>query len=77
MLVFKFFIEEVVVDIISVFDKLEVLSALSLGIIEEKVVVEIVVFRIIGVELMEFVRRNIGLSYELCRVVIGVVVGYI
>jgi hypothetical protein len=58
-------------------DDLEALSALSLGTTEEKAVAETAVPRTIGAELMELVRRNTGLSHELCRVAIGVVVGHI
>ncbi|XP_014440673.1 LOW QUALITY PROTEIN: NCK-interacting protein with SH3 domain [Tupaia chinensis] len=53
------------------------LGALSLGPAEEKAVAESAVPRTIGAELMELVRRNTGLSHELCRVAIGVVVGHI
>lgn len=69
--------EEVAVDTTSAPDKLEALSALSLGTTEEKAVAETAVPRTIGAELMELVRRNTGLSHELCRVAIGVVVGHI
>ncbi|XP_062970715.1 NCK-interacting protein with SH3 domain [Cynocephalus volans] len=58
-------------------DDLEDLGALSLGTTEEKAVAETAVPRTIGAELMELVRRNTGLSHELCRVAIGVVVGHI
>nr|XP_020771759.1 NCK-interacting protein with SH3 domain isoform X2 [Odocoileus virginianus texanus] len=58
-------------------DELEALGALSLGATEEKVAAEPAVPRTIGAELMELVRRNTGLSHELCRVAIGVVVGHI
>ncbi|XP_050996323.1 NCK-interacting protein with SH3 domain [Acomys russatus] len=44
---------------------------------EEKPAAETAVPRTIGAELMELVRRNTGLSHELCRVAIGVVVGHI
>lgn len=44
---------------------------------EEKAPAETAVPRTIGAELMELVRRNTGLSHELCRVAIGVVVGHI
>ncbi|KAF3829164.1 NCK-interacting protein with SH3 domain isoform X2 [Mirounga leonina] len=69
--------EEVAVDTTSASDELEALGALSLGTTEEKVVAETAVPRTIGAELMELVRRNTGLSHELCRVAIGVVVGHI
>ncbi|XP_032267128.1 NCK-interacting protein with SH3 domain isoform X2 [Phoca vitulina] len=69
--------EEVAVDTTSASDGLEALGALSLGTTEEKVVAETAVPRTIGAELMELVRRNTGLSHELCRVAIGVVVGHI
>ncbi|XP_008563971.1 PREDICTED: NCK-interacting protein with SH3 domain isoform X3 [Galeopterus variegatus] len=58
-------------------DDLEDLGALSLGTTEEKAVAETAVPSTIGAELMELVRRNTGLSHELCRVAIGVVVGHI
>lgn len=58
-------------------DELEALGALSLGATEEKAAAEPAVPRTIGAELMELVRRNTGLSHELCRVAIGVVVGHI
>ena len=58
-------------------DELEALGALSLGATEEKAAAEPTVPRTIGAELMELVRRNTGLSHELCRVAIGVVVGHI
>ncbi|XP_065791448.1 NCK-interacting protein with SH3 domain [Muntiacus reevesi] len=58
-------------------DELEDLGALSLGATEEKAAAEPAVPRTIGAELMELVRRNTGLSHELCRVAIGVVVGHI
>uniref|UniRef100_E1BG80 NCK interacting protein with SH3 domain n=1 Tax=Bos taurus TaxID=9913 RepID=E1BG80_BOVIN len=58
-------------------DELEALGALNLGATEEKAVAEPAVPRTIGAELMELVRRNTGLSHELCRVAIGVVVGHI
>ncbi|XP_055269742.1 NCK-interacting protein with SH3 domain isoform X1 [Moschus berezovskii] len=58
-------------------DELEALGALNLGATEEKVAAEPAVPRTIGAELMELVRRNTGLSHELCRVAIGVVVGHI
>lgn len=64
-------------DTTSASDGLEALGALSLGTTEEKVVAETAVPRTIGAELMELVRRNTGLSHELCRVAIGVVVGHI
>lgn len=57
--------------------ELEALGALSLGAGEEKAAAEPAVPRTIGAELMELVRRNTGLSHELCRVAIGVVVGHI
>ncbi|XP_054992246.1 NCK-interacting protein with SH3 domain [Sorex araneus] len=44
---------------------------------EEQAPAEAAVPRTIGAELMELVRRNTGLSHELCRVAIGVVVGHI
>ncbi|XP_069329715.1 NCK-interacting protein with SH3 domain isoform X1 [Eulemur rufifrons] len=69
--------EEVAVDTTSAPDDLEALDALSLGTTEEKAVAETAVPRTIGAELMELVRRNTGLSHELCRVAIGVVVGHI
>ncbi|XP_053455067.1 NCK-interacting protein with SH3 domain isoform X2 [Nycticebus coucang] len=69
--------EEVAVGTASAPDDLEALDALSLGTTEEKAVVETAVPRTIGAELMELVRRNTGLSHELCRVAIGVVVGHI
>lgn len=69
--------EEVAVDTTSAPDELEALGALSLGTTDEKVVAEPAVPRTIGAELMELVRRNTGLSHELCRVAIGVVVGHI
>lgn len=65
------------VDTPSAPDELEALGALSLETTEEKAVAETVVPRTIGAELMELVRRNTGLSHELCRVAIGVVVGHI
>lgn len=58
-------------------DELEALGTLNLGATEEKAVAEPAVPRTIGAELMELVRRNTGLSHELCRVAIGVVVGHI
>ncbi|XP_076985498.1 NCK-interacting protein with SH3 domain isoform X2 [Tamandua tetradactyla] len=58
-------------------DELETLGALSLETPEEKTVPEIAVPKTIGAELMELVRRNTGLSHELCRVAIGIVVGHI
>ncbi|KAM8758588.1 NCK-interacting protein with SH3 domain isoform 2-T2 [Rhynchonycteris naso] len=69
--------EEVAVDTPSAPEELEDLSALNLGTTEEKAVAEMAVPRTIGAELMELVRRNTGLSHELCRVAIGVVVGHI
>ncbi|XP_023375296.1 NCK-interacting protein with SH3 domain isoform X1 [Otolemur garnettii] len=69
--------EEVAVGTTSAPDDLEALDALSLRTTEEKAVVETAVPRTIGAELMELVRRNTGLSHELCRVAIGVVVGHI
>ncbi|XP_004834029.1 NCK-interacting protein with SH3 domain [Heterocephalus glaber] len=69
--------EEVVVHTTSAPDDLESLGALSLGTTEEKAVAETAVPRTIGAELMELVRRNTGLSHDLCRVAIGVVVGHI
>ncbi|KAM6159920.1 NCK-interacting protein with SH3 domain [Erethizon dorsatum] len=69
--------EEVVVCTTSAPDDLESLGALSLGTTEEKTASETAVPRTIGAELMELVRRNTGLSHELCRVAIGVVVGHI
>ncbi|XP_058413762.1 NCK-interacting protein with SH3 domain [Diceros bicornis minor] len=69
--------EEVAVDTTSAPDELETLGALSLGTTEEKAVAETAVPRTIGAELMELVRRNTGLSHELCRVAIGIVVGHI
>lgn len=69
--------EEVAVDTASAPDELEALGALSLGTTEEKAAAETAVPRTIGAELMELVRRNTGLSHELCRVAIGVVVGHI
>ncbi|VCW49890.1 unnamed protein product, partial [Gulo gulo] len=69
--------EEVAVDTASAPDELEALGALSLGTTDEKAVAEPAVPRTIGAELMELVRRNTGLSHELCRVAIGVVVGHI
>ncbi|XP_075403425.1 NCK-interacting protein with SH3 domain [Tenrec ecaudatus] len=53
------------------------LESLNLGPTEEKAVTELAVPKSIGAELMELVRRNTGLSHELCRVAIGVVVGHI
>ncbi|XP_037706350.1 NCK-interacting protein with SH3 domain isoform X2 [Choloepus didactylus] len=58
-------------------DVLEALGTLSLETPEEKTVPETAVPKTIGAELMELVRRNTGLSHELCRVAIGVVVGHI
>ncbi|KAB0396988.1 hypothetical protein E2I00_000569, partial [Balaenoptera physalus] len=69
--------EEVAVDTAPAPDELEALGALSLGTTEEKALAETAVPRTIGAELMELVRRNTGLSHELCRVAIGVVVGHI
>lgn len=70
-------VEEVAADTNSAPDDLEALDALSLETAEEKPAAETVVPRTIGAELMELVRRNTGLSHELCRVAIGVVVGHI
>ncbi|XP_052577309.1 NCK-interacting protein with SH3 domain isoform X1 [Peromyscus californicus insignis] len=70
-------VEEVAADTNSAPDDLEALDALSLETTEEKPAAERVVPRTIGAELMELVRRNTGLSHELCRVAIGVVVGHI
>ncbi|XP_007953494.1 NCK-interacting protein with SH3 domain [Orycteropus afer afer] len=72
-------VEEVAVGTTSAPDELEALGMLSLGATEEKVVAEMAatVPKSIGAELMELVRRNTGLSHELCRVAIGVVVGHI
>ncbi|XP_045712830.1 NCK-interacting protein with SH3 domain [Phyllostomus hastatus] len=69
--------EEVAADTPSAPDELEALGALSLETPEEKAAAETAVPRTIGAELMELVRRNTGLSHELCRVAIGVVVGHI
>ncbi|XP_042521896.1 NCK-interacting protein with SH3 domain [Dipodomys spectabilis] len=69
--------EEVAADPTPAPDDLEALSSLNLGTTEEKTVAETTVPRTIGAELMELVRRNTGLSHELCRVAIGVVVGHI
>lgn len=69
--------EEVAADTNSAPDDLEALDALSPETTEEKPAAETVVPRTIGAELMELVRRNTGLSHELCRVAIGVVVGHI
>lgn len=69
--------EEVAGDTPSAPEELEALSALSLGTAEEKAGAETAVPQTIGAELMELVRRNTGLSHELCRVAIGVVVGHI
>ncbi|XP_058534877.1 NCK-interacting protein with SH3 domain [Ochotona princeps] len=44
---------------------------------EKATMAEVTVPGSIGAELMELVRRNTGLSHELCRVAIGVVVGHI
>lgn len=68
---------EEVADTTSGPDELEGLGELSLGTTEEKAVAETAVPKTIGAELMELVRRNTGLSHELCRVAIGVVVGHI
>ncbi|XP_004368559.1 NCK-interacting protein with SH3 domain [Trichechus manatus latirostris] len=69
--------DEVAVGTTSAPDELEALGALSLGTTEEKAGAETAVPRSIGAELMELVRRNTGLSHQLCRVAIGVVVGHI
>lgn len=69
--------EEVEVGTTSPPNDLESLGTLSLGTMEEKAALETDVPRTIGAELMELVRRNTGLSHELCRVAIGVVVGHI
>ncbi|XP_059520829.1 NCK-interacting protein with SH3 domain [Myotis daubentonii] len=69
--------EEVASDTPPAPEELEALSALSLGATEEKAGAETAVPKTIGAELMELVRRNTGLSHELCRVAIGVVVGHI
>ncbi|KAM5292019.1 NCK-interacting protein with SH3 domain isoform 1-T1 [Ctenodactylus gundi] len=69
--------EEVVGTTTAAPDDLESLGTLNLGTTEEKAVAETAVPRTIGAELMELVRRNTGLSHELCRVAIGVVVGHI
>ncbi|XP_006873692.1 PREDICTED: NCK-interacting protein with SH3 domain isoform X2 [Chrysochloris asiatica] len=69
--------EEVSVVTTSVPEELEALGSLSLGTTEEKAVVEMAVPKSIGAELTELVRRNTGLSHELCRVAIGIVVGHI
>lgn len=69
--------EEVAGNTPSAPEELEALSALSLGTAEEKAGAETAVPKTIGAELMELVRRNTGLSHELCRVAIGVVVGHI
>ncbi|XP_049633306.1 NCK-interacting protein with SH3 domain [Suncus etruscus] len=55
----------------------EAVAAPSPETTEEKAAGETVVPRTIGAELMELVRRNTGLSHDLCRVAIGVVVGHI
>ncbi|CAH6777675.1 NCK-interacting protein with SH3 domain [Phodopus roborovskii] len=70
-------VEEVAADTNSASDDLEALDAQSQETAEEKPAAETVVPRTIGAELMELVRRNTGLSHELCRVAIGVVVGHI
>ncbi|XP_024100417.1 NCK-interacting protein with SH3 domain isoform X3 [Pongo pygmaeus] len=69
--------EEVATGTTSASDDLEALGTLSLGTTEEKAAAEAAVPRTIGAELMELVRRNTGLSHELCRVAIGVIVGHI
>lgn len=69
--------EEVAAETNSAPDDLEALDALSPESAEEKPAAEAVVPRTIGAELMELVRRNTGLSHDLCRVAIGVVVGHI
>lgn len=69
--------EEVATETNSSPDDLEAQDALSPETTEEKPATETVVPRTIGAELMELVRRNTGLSHELCRVAIGVVVGHI
>ncbi|XP_005326941.2 NCK-interacting protein with SH3 domain [Ictidomys tridecemlineatus] len=69
--------EETAAGTTSTPDDLEALRSLSLETTEEKAEAETVVPRTIGAELMELVRRNTGLSHELCRVAIGVIVGHI
>ncbi|XP_007533640.2 NCK-interacting protein with SH3 domain [Erinaceus europaeus] len=69
-------VEEAAIDAASGPEEPEALGALSLG-PEEKAAPEAAVPKTIGAELMELVRRNTGLSHELCRVAIGVVVGHI
>lgn len=69
--------EEVAADTNPAPADLEALGALSPETTEEKPAADIAVPRTIGAELMELVRRNTGLSHELCRVAIGVVVGHI
>nr|XP_010335378.1 NCK-interacting protein with SH3 domain isoform X2 [Saimiri boliviensis boliviensis] len=69
--------EEVAAGTTSASDDLEALGTLNLGTTEEKAEAEAAVPRTIGAELMELVRRNTGLSHELCRVAIGVIVGHI
>nr|XP_002758364.2 NCK-interacting protein with SH3 domain isoform X1 [Callithrix jacchus] len=69
--------EEVAAGTTSSPEDLEALGALNLGTTEEKAEAEVAVPRTIGAELMELVRRNTGLSHELCRVAIGVIVGHI
>ncbi|XP_030771247.1 NCK-interacting protein with SH3 domain isoform X1 [Rhinopithecus roxellana] len=69
--------EELAAGTTSASDDLEALDTLSLGTTEEKAAAEAAVPRTIGAELMELVRRNTGLSHELCRVAIGVIVGHI
>ncbi|KAK2091102.1 hypothetical protein P7K49_030386 [Saguinus oedipus] len=69
--------EEVAAGTTSTPEDLEALGALNLGTTEEKAEAEAAVPRTIGAELMELVRRNTGLSHELCRVAIGVIVGHI
>ncbi|XP_011836529.1 PREDICTED: NCK-interacting protein with SH3 domain [Mandrillus leucophaeus] len=69
--------EELAAGTTSASDDLEALGTLSLGTTEEKAAAEAAVPRTIGAELMELVRRNTGLSHELCRVAIGVIVGHI
>ncbi|XP_021027785.1 NCK-interacting protein with SH3 domain [Mus caroli] len=69
--------EEVEAETNSTPDDLEAQDAPSPETTEEKAAAETVVPKTIGAELMELVRRNTGLSHELCRVAIGVVVGHI
>ncbi|XP_004704035.1 NCK-interacting protein with SH3 domain [Echinops telfairi] len=69
--------EEVAVGTAVTTDEPVALGSLNLGPTEEKTVAESAVPKSIGAELMELVRRNTGLSHELCRVAIGVVVGHI